>query len=420
MLTLEKQKPIQLGMGTHLHFIEDEKGKSTLVGVLFRQPLKRETATMTALLAQVLTAGCYGYQTKQRMLRRLEELYGSILDISVLKKGEEQILFFYLEVPNLPREADGLLTDALTFLQEVVRRPLQDENGFPDVVVNREKEILRRKLRGRMDDKAAYAKERCTEEMCKNEPFGVNADGYEEDLDQINGKTLYRFYQTLLTTAPVEILVTGKPNRAKVQARMESLFHYPREQVWGIPQAAYAKPPKSPQRIWEPMDVKQGKLCVGYRSTGADFFALLLCNEILGGSTTSRLFAKLREKEALCYSVSSFLYRFKNILMVQAGIDAQGQDQAVDFIQEAVSDMARGNVTGKEMKDAKISLLNHFHSLEDNPTGITDFYLTQYLLGKTPDMEAFCNRIEKVAKEDVIAAAKSLVPDTIYFLSERV
>ena len=60
------------------------------------------------------------------------------------------------------------------------------------------------------DNKASYARLRCIEEMYKDEPAGLFNYGYIEDLEKINSKTLYEYYQNLLKECKIDIFVSGK------------------------------------------------------------------------------------------------------------------------------------------------------------------------------------------------------------------
>ena len=52
----------------------------------------------------------------------------------------------------------------------------------------------------------------------------------------------------------------------------------------------------------------------------------------------------------------------------------------------------------------------------DSPFALENFYQTQALLGSEETLEQMIARIETVTREQVTAAAKKAVPDTVYFL----
>ena len=73
--------------------------------------------------------------------------------------------------------------------------------------LEQEKQNIKHRIEGKIDNKARYANERCVEEMFKNEPFGLYKFGYEEDLKDLNGKELYKYYQELINTCKIDIFI---------------------------------------------------------------------------------------------------------------------------------------------------------------------------------------------------------------------
>lgn len=406
----------EITSGVQFHFLKGDKFKTNVVGLLIRTNLCKENATKVALLAEVLKGGCKKYPSKQKIEIQMEELYGSIFDVSVIKKGEEQILFFYLEMIKNEKE---LFEKGIQFLNEVLFFPLVEDRKFSDKIVSREKESLRRKIKMKSDNKKEYAKLRCIEEMCKNEPFGIYGDGYEKDLDKINSENLYQFYLNLMKDAPIEIIVSGDSEKEAFE-QLKKKFCFKRQDYKKIEYKKNAKKIGRIQEVIEKKQVLQGKLCIGYRSnsqpTGKDFYSLLVFNEILGAGASSRLFAQVREKEGLCYYINSVLYRFKSIIVVQSGIDVSEFKKVTQIIQEVIENLKTDTIEQEELEMAKKGLLKHYHSLSDYQTGIMDFYMNEYLLETKESLKDFIKNIEAVKAESINQIAKGLEQDTIYFL----
>ena len=129
-----------------IFLLDGEKFRTSLLVLFFDLPLKRETATKTALLAEVLKKTDW-----QECAKQAEELYGAVWDVSVVKKGDRQLLLFSLEVlKTVDTET------AVSFLRQRVFAPLE-KGPFTEKTTERQKNILRRKLEGLQDDKKRYA-----------------------------------------------------------------------------------------------------------------------------------------------------------------------------------------------------------------------------------------------------------------------
>lgn len=92
MVAMEKCEP-KYEPRCRIFFAEGQKFRTNLLVLFFDLPLKRETATKTALLAEVLRQG----EDPTGAARQAELLFGAHWDISVVKKGERQLLLFSLE-----------------------------------------------------------------------------------------------------------------------------------------------------------------------------------------------------------------------------------------------------------------------------------------------------------------------------------
>ena len=84
MALLEKYLP-----RCRIFLLDGEKFRTNLFVLYFDLPLKRETATKTALLAEVLKRQNWSETSKQA-----EELYGALWDVSVVKKETDSYCCF--------------------------------------------------------------------------------------------------------------------------------------------------------------------------------------------------------------------------------------------------------------------------------------------------------------------------------------
>ena len=91
---------------------------------------------------------------------------------------------------------------------------------------------------------------------------------------------------------------------------------------------------------------KQSKpiLCLGFEGLKVgheDIYSLIILNNILGGSMSSRLFQEVREQRGLAYSVFSYHSAFQDsgIVTVYGGTGAKQLDVLFETIQETLDDL---------------------------------------------------------------------------------
>lgn len=405
-----------------VHFLPTSKFKTTLVAVSLQQVLDEESAAQTALLPAVLKRGTEHYPTLRDLKIRLEELYGATLEADVVKKGERQILTFSLEVIN-DKFASGekLLQQGLAVLREVISAPFLQNGSFHADYVRQEKEQLAREIQGLVNDKVSYALERCIQEMCSGERFGVYKYGSVEKLQPISAGELYDYYQSILRENPLEIFVVGEIDAEETFSLIRESFDFQRSDKPAVPPSVEVE--RIPDKVSYQEDrlpVNQGKLTLGYRTNlsyrDEKYLDLLFYNGILGGFPHSKLFQNVREKASLAYYVFSRLEKHKGIQLIGSGIEVGDYRQALEIILRQVEDIKAGRISREEMENTRRGLINRLKIIGDSPHTLVGFYLDGLIGEKAGEVEHFIRRIEEIEPEDVVAVAEKVHLDTVYFL----
>jgi predicted Zn-dependent peptidase len=164
------------------------------------------------------------------------------------------------------------------------------------------------------------------------------------------------------------------------------------------------------------MDVTQGKLAMGYRCTSDDYPAMVLANLIFGGTSNSKLFLNVREKHSLCYYASSSYARSKGILTVSSGVEVTDFERAEEEIERQLHAVQQGDWEDWEQEGALQAIRTSLLSLTDSQSALENFYLGQIASGATETPEELAAELQQVTKERIVAAARTVTPDTVYFL----
>ncbi len=104
---------------------------------------------------------------------------------------------------------------------------------------------------------------------------------------------------------------------------------------------------------------------------------------VLGGNSSSRLFVELREKKGICYHVSSYFSRYRDIgtLNIYASIDIKNIYEVYDIILKQIEDIKNGGITQEEFKKSKDYIKGMVMMDLESPTSFANWYLN-YLLNK--------------------------------------
>ena len=421
-----KIKKQELKQGIKLHTINTNKFKTNLVAVFLTVPIVRENVTFNSVLSSVLRRGCKNIPTQEQISIELENMYGASFDCGISKTGDNHILKFYLESINdkfLPQNGENMLKQSIEKLLEIVFNPLIENEKFNEEYVEQEKNNVRRRIEGKIDNKAKYAIERCVEEMYKNEPYGLYQYGYIEDLEKINAETLYKYYKELITTCKIDISVSGKIDTdiSKLLIENENIKKLNAREAKYIQTATIEKEKVETKTIYESMEVTQGKLIIGMDITIKDEkekYKVSVYNAILGGSATSKLFQEVREKASLAYTASSNFVRHKGNIMINCGIEIKNYEKALDIIKKQLEDIRNGKFTDDDLNNSKKGIISAIKGIEEEQDAEITYYFGQELSGNEIGIEEYMNEIEKVTKEDILNVANSVNINTIYFLKD--
>jgi predicted Zn-dependent peptidase len=411
-----------LPINVNIHLLPTSKFKTTLVSVFLQQALAKELAAKTALLPAVLKRGTRQYPTFRDLKVRLEELYGAALSADVVKKGERQLVSFSLEIINDKfTPGEKLLQQGLSILKDVITDPLLENGGFRKNYVQQEKEQLTKEIQGLVNDKVSYALERCIQEMCSQERFGVYKYGSVEELQPVSAGELYTYYQNILQKNPLDIFVVGEIDPEDTFHLIQDTFDFSRAaSLVELPPVEVENIPANVAYQEEKLPINQGKLTLGYRTNisyqDEAYPDLLFYNAVLGGFPHSKLFQNVREKASLAYYVFSRLEKHKGIQLIGSGIEVSDYELALEIIQQQVEEIKKGQISKEEMKNTKRALLNGLKIVGDSPYSLVGFYMDGLIGKRTEEIEHLMQRIAGVKEEDVVAVAHRVYLDTIYFL----
>ena len=411
----------ELQQGVALNTVTTDRFKTAFFTVNLFVPLQKETASAYSLLTDVLMRGTESYPTMQALNQKQDTLYSLGLGAFVQKKGEAQVVTFELTAIDDSFAFDGMeiLGEGMKLMQELIFRPYTEQGLFKAEYVEQEKKNLCDDIRGRINNKTAYARNRCVEIMCEGEAYAVDHGGDLEDVNALTPASLWEAYEGLLAKARVEMFYVGRKGEEEVASLCKTYLQFaPREAVF--PKTTLGALPKESRTVTEQMRISQCKMTLGFRTENAlqegNFPAMALFNEVFGGSPNSRLFMNVREKQSLCYYCSSFPDGLKGLLMVVSGIEQKNKQKTLDAVLEQLEDLKQGHIDPLELENARRSLRNGYREITDSPAAIASWYLGRISTGRYDSPEEAIAAMEQVSAEDVVAVANSIRLDTVYFL----
>ena len=392
--------------------IETKKFKTNVYALYLTIPLTKENVTYNALIPTVLKRGCEKYNNQLEISKKLEEMYDATFGIGITKVGNNEVLKFYLESLNnnyLPNNED-LSKTSIEMLLNIVMKPYLVNGKFDDDYVEQEKENLKKVIESRKDNKDTYATNRLLEEMFKEEPYGLYKFGNIDEIDNITSEKLYEKYKELIKNSEKYLYIVGDVKNLNIES-----YNIDEKEIT-ISKEFPVKISEKENILKEQMDVTQGKLVIGLNTPNNKQEVIALYNTILGKGANSKLFLNVREKEGLAYSAGSTYLKRNNAIIISTGIEVSKYNKAVEVIKNQLKDMEDGNITEKEMKDAKQFINAGLNLINESSENMIEYRFDKDLYNEEMDIEKYRKKIEEIKKEDIVKVAKQIKIDTIYFL----
>ncbi|MDD4699944.1 MAG: insulinase family protein [Oscillospiraceae bacterium] len=414
----------QLASGVTLRFIQNNRFKTTMISICFYLPLNKNTVSVEALIPKVMTAQSPKYKDFSEINRRLDSLYGAVLSTNVDKLGDLHEIRFAVSAlsDRYTLENSGALSGVTELLSELLFSQYLSGQKYEDSVLTREKRLLTEEINSEINDKRRYARQRCEQEMCSGEPYGLPAHGTIEGVKAIDDDCLYKQIEMMLKTAYVNIQITGEKLPAGILETFKQSFSKIQRDYQTL-NKDIINPAETLETIVEKMDVKQGKLVMGLRSASVgndeQTISTMVMGDLFGGGPYSKLFCNVREKLSLCYYCSARSVRRKGLIFVESGVEKQNTERAKEEIINQFNAVKSGDFTAENLAESTRSLSDSVKSVSDDLSSLDRWYSTRTFEENPLSPEGFAKKISLVTADDVKESANRFLLDTVYIIEPK-
>lgn len=414
---------ISLGKGIEGLFIKNGRFNTTSISFNFYLPLNQKTVAHNALLPFLLTSSSKKYPDFTSLNTKLAKLCGARLDASCEKYGDCQLLRMTISVinDNFSLDEDSLVIEASDLLLDLIFNPNTENDCFNASDVEREKRKAIEHIKGEIAEKRTYAKQRMIAEMFAGTPYGLPKCGTVEEVEKITGESIFKAWGNMLKTASVRVHVVGDKMPQNFFERIKERFMgIERSNITDYRVCKPAVPSAKVNTVTEKMDVKQGKLVMGFTSDmyGEDDLSLplmVMC-DVFGGGPYSRLFTNVREKMSLCYYCSASSVRYKGLLTVDSGVELENCEKAEKEILNQLEIMKNGEFLDSQLESSIKSFCDSLKTYYDSQNSLDLWYALKVHNKNLYSPEDIIEKVKTVTKEDVIYAARGIKLHTVYKL----
>ena len=418
---MDEPRLFTIAQGVDCVAVRTDLFKTCRISVQIALPLSGDIAAK-AVLPYILRRSCRSYPDFTSLNGHLDELYGATLSASVRKLGEAQLLNISINSIDDRFVPDGgsVAAEAAELLAQLLFEPKLENGTFCLSDVEQEKRLLLERMRAEDDDKRAYARRRCEELMCADEPFGKNRYGTAEEIESLTPERVFAAWREALETARIRVVIVSSGETDKVQALLKTQFAAVQRRVCDV-RTQFVQRAETVRYERETQPLMQGTLVMGFRCGMTHEYdndpAVSVMADVFGGGTYSRLFSVVREKMSLCYFCAARLNRQKGVMLVFSGIETENEEKTREAILAQLQEIQDGGFTQDTLDTSVRSLCDTIRGYADSPDVLCVWYGNQILNGTAKTPAQRIAEIRTVTLPQVQKAANAVTLDTVFMLA---
>lgn len=280
---------------------------------------------------------------------------------------------------------------------------------FSKEEVELERDVILNEIKSTFEDPPDKLQEDFFSNVFLEQPLGRPIIGTSEIISSTSQENLFNFYKSNFSADDMTVSIAGNFDRDQILSYMESL-DFRRS---GKQQKLAARQ-KGGSYNFTTLPSEQLHLMAGtslFELTDEEYFKLSLLNIIVGESMSSRLFMKIREELGLCYTIYSYIQRYRNehLFAIYTSVMPKNSDRVIEEISAVFRELLEKGISQSELDNT----INH---------KIGNIILSSDVLYKRMSVNAhFENKFQgKFNSNDVIRITKETTVEEINELLQRV
>jgi predicted Zn-dependent peptidase len=304
--------------------------------------------------------------------------------------------------------ADNGLPKAFDLLADIILNPRFDQEDL-----EREQRVILEEMKMVEDTPDELLGELFNAAYFPDQPLGRPIEGTEDTVSSFNHDTTAAFHAREFSPSNLVIAAAGNVQHARLVELVMSAFDHcqsgngaSRPVPEQLPSAA------APILIEQKKELEQAHLIIAApwpTARSDERYTASMLASIVGGSTSSRLWQKIREERGLAYSVGAGGSSFTDVgvFTIYVGTSPEHMDEVVDLSLAELRRIVRESVSEEELKLAQDQATSSILlGLESSSARASALARQEIIHGRRISPDEVIRRIEAVTPEDVQHVAR--------------
>lgn len=400
-----------------LHLIKTDRFKTINIGLKLTKEYNKEEFAYLNLLARVLPInGTKNYKTVNDITKKLESLYNTGIYFKSLQTSKNMSFEASLRIVNPKYTEISMYKESISMLKEIITNPLIKNNEFNyfDVTKNN----LINSIKNIKDNLSVYSSLKFNEIFYKETIYEENSLKNLPLYEKLTNKNMYKYYLKLFNSFKIDVFVIGDYLEDEILSNVDDLLKDFRQKDTSSKELYISFNPKK-SKDKDKFTSTQSSLLVGLTindlTEEEKFYTLLLYNTILGSMNNSVLFVNVREKNSLCYHISSTISKYTSSIIINSGINKTNYEKAVSLIEESLKSMTDEKMVNGLITNAKKTLNLAFNDFYENPAKIVGYYYLKEF-DEVKSIEERREKINNLTSKEISSLAKKVQIKEIFLM----
>ncbi|AKL95425.1 peptidase M16 [Clostridium aceticum] len=279
--------------------------------------------------------------------------------------------------------------------------------------IEKEKSVVYEEISMYEDSPEDLAHDLLYQSIFKNSSLGFPILGTNDSLESIGRSHIIDYMKKYYTANNAVISIAGNFDEDRLLKVIEEKFGH-----WEKAETLVKKDEVLQynfNHVSRSKDIEQVHLCLGFKGIPMGqnkLYPLLVVNNILGGSMSSRLFQNIREEKGLAYSIYSYPSNYKGggLLTIYGGMSPNQVEEVGGLIYKELEELRTKGLTSSELNKSKEQLKgNYILGLESTSSRMSSIGKSELLLNKIYSPKEIIQKIDTVKMEDVEEIIKEVI-----------
>ena len=309
----------------------------------------------------------------------------------------KEYTFFYTKALNYQ------ILKATDILFDMIRHPRLDEKD-----IETEKGVVLEEINMCDDDPGDVVYEVNESSLFKGTTLEMKILGEKETVSSFKREDILTYMNDNYCADKTVIGISGNFDEEAMLGKVKEYFSDMPGKSKGD---GYYSVPFNKDIALKTMQTEQTHLMMCFDGIGIqheDLYPLQVCMFILGTGTSSMLYQKIREELGLCYSIDSWLGRYRGggYIAVSVSLSPDSEEKAITEIAHIVGDFPE-KVTQRQLDIAKEKLISSLIMSREQPQSkFSSMGHNLLMLSKVIEDDDIINNIKAITLEDVIKVSK--------------